>query len=109
MLRRAGKGVELATANALWMQKDRVFRGHSLALTRTHYRAGCRHVDFIGNTESARLTINGWTEEQTHRRIRDLLPPGVIPRDTRLVLTNAVYFKAKWDKEFDKATTSRPG
>lgn len=105
MLRRAGKQVELTTANALWLQKGRPVRDDFLSLMRTHYRAGCQQVDFIGNTESARLTINRWTEKQTRRHIRDLLPHGVLSRDTRLVLTNAIYFKAKWEKEFEKSQT----
>jgi serpin B len=105
LLRRAGRDVELATANALWMQKDRSVRDDFLVLTRTHYRAGFRQVDFIGNPESARRTINDWTQQQTRQRIRDLLQPGTVTKDTRLVLTNAVYFKARWDKAFDKART----
>jgi serpin B len=34
-----------------------------------------------------------------------LLPAGVLTTDSRLVLTNAIYFKAKWHKAFAKANT----
>jgi serpin B len=105
MLRRAGKNVELSVANALWVQKGKHFREEFLSLTRTYYGAGCQQVDFIGGADSARRTINDWTERQTRQRIHELLAPGNISPLTRLVLTNAVYFKAKWEKEFDKSDT----
>lgn len=43
--------------------------------------------------------------EKTHDKIKDLLPPGSIVPTTRLVLTNAIYFKGKWDQPFQKAQT----
>jgi hypothetical protein len=37
------------------------------------------------DAEAARRTINTWVEEQTRRKIRDLIPPGVLTDLTRLV------------------------
>ena len=62
-------------------------------------------MNFIGDPESARLTINDWTAKQTRQKIRDLIPPGFITGLTCPVLTNAIYFKAMWDKPFDPAAT----
>ena len=39
-------------------------------------------------------------------RIRNLVPPGGITPRTRLILTNAIYFKAAWAEPFDRADTS---
>jgi len=63
-------------------------------------------VDFIGETEKSRVTINDWVSEQTEDRIKDLIPPGVINFLTRLVLTNAIYFNAAWLYPFDEDITS---
>jgi serpin B len=62
-------------------------------------------VDFIQDTENSRQTINQWVEEQTNHRIKDLLPDGSVTRDTRLVLTNAIYFLGDWHKQFRASNT----
>ena len=51
------------------------------------------------------MTINQWVEQQTEDKIKDLLQPGVVSSGTRLVLTNAIYFKADWNAQFKKADT----
>src|SRR5262249_37961967 len=35
----------------------------------------------------------------------DLIPPGTLDTLTRLVLTNAIYFRGDWAQQFDKAAT----
>ena len=96
---------QLSTANALWGQKGHGFLKPFLDLTQANYGAGLREVDFLGATEQARLTINRWVEDQTNHKIRDLLKPGDLDPHGRLVLTNAIYFKAAWAHPFfDKAT-----
>ena len=47
--------------------------------------------------------------EETAGKIQDLVPPDMIDPSTRLVLTNAVYFKGRWLRRFDpEATRDRP-
>jgi serpin B len=101
------RGYQLRTANALWGQKGYPFRRDFLKLTRDHYDAGFRQADFAGNVESARRTINRWVEKQTNNKIKDLLKPGVLNYRTRLVLTNAIYFKGDWASQFKKDKTRR--
>lgn len=62
-------------------------------------------MDFIARPERARKTINGWVSDRTEDKIKDLLPKGSIDSDTRLVLTNAIYFLGSWLHAFDKADT----
>ena len=60
------------------------------------------------DTEAARGLVNAWTAEQTHDRIPQIIPPGVLDALTRLVLVNALYLKAPWETPFEKGST-RPG
>lgn len=93
-------GYEVTTANALWGQKGYPWIKEFLDGTKKDYGAGLSEVDYIAATEEARKTINAWVEKQTRDRIRDLLPAGVLSGNTRLVLTNAIYFKGNWAKQF---------
>jgi serpin B len=96
---------QLNVANALWCQKGYGFEKGFLNQTEKDYFAGLKQVNFAGDSEKSRLEINHWVEEQTKDKIKDLLKPGTIDSNTRLVLTNAIYFKAAWLKHFyDKAT-----
>src|SRR4029453_12455146 len=105
-LNEGGKGgnYELSVANALWAHKDYVFLDSFLGVTRTSYGAGVHPVDFAAS-EHARQTINAWVEKETRDRIKDLITPGAIGGDTRLVLTNAIYFKGLWRTQFKKERT----
>jgi serpin B len=98
-------GVEFSVANALWGQKGYAFRDEFLDLVRANYGAGLREVDFAGATEAARHAINDWTERETRGRIADLIGPGILDELTRLVLTNAIYFKGAWAVPFRKRAT----
>jgi serpin B len=96
---------QLSIANALWCQKGFGFEPTFLGLTQKDYFAGLKQVDFRTQSEKARLEINHWVEEQTKDKIKDLLKPRTVDSDTRLVLTNAIYFKAAWLKPFLSAAT----
>jgi len=96
---------ELKTASALYGQKDFGFHDEFVALTRDHYGAGLQLVDFLRAREEARRTINSWVEKETRDRIKELITPRDLTRDTKLVLTNAIYFKAEWLNKFDKDDT----
>lgn len=99
---------QLRVANRLWGQKDFGFVPEFLTASRQHYGAGLEELDFIQATEQARQTINAWVEKQTQDKIKELLKPGILDNLTRLVLTNAVYFKAAWIEPFNVAST-KPG
>jgi serpin B len=96
---------DLSVANALWGQEGYKFLKAFLDLNDKYYGAGLENVDFAGDTEGARSEINAWVEEKTNHKIKDLLGPGVLDALTRLVLTNAIYFKGKWAEEFDDRRT----
>ena len=96
---------ELSIANALWAQQDFAFLDAYTGLIERHYGAALDLLDFQTNTEQARITINRWVESKTKDRIQELIKPGVLNQATRLVLTNAVYFKGLWAVPFNKKNT----
>jgi serpin B len=98
------RAYELSVANALWGQKGFPWKPEFTELTRKFYAAGLNEVDFA-ETEAARKVINDWVAAQTKEKIKDLIGPGVLDRDTRLVLTNAIYFKSAWFFPFNKGAT----
>ena len=63
-------------------------------------------MDF-GQSEQSRTAINQWVEEQTNKKIQDLIAPGSISALTELVLVNAIYFKGDWHVKFDKEKTRK--
>jgi serpin B len=97
---------QLSIANALWGQDGWPFLPEYLDLLAANYGAGMRLVDFENAPESARKQINDWVSNQTNNRIKDIIPPGTIDTLTRLVLANAIYFKATWEDEFDANDTA---
>lgn len=102
----SGEGFSLNVVNALWGQKDYPFLPSFLDVLAENYGAGLRMLDFQTAPDASRITINDWVSAQTASRITDLIPQGAITELTRLVLTNAIYFKAAWQKRFDTAATS---
>jgi serpin B len=99
------QGYELRVADALWAQQDAHFLPNYLSLMQSDYGAGLHRVNFKTQAESVRGTINQWVEQQTNNRIQNLIQPGVLGPLTRLVLTNAIYFKGTWQHPFEPAAT----
>ena len=98
------RGYELVTANAIWAMKGYPWRKEFMDLTRKHYGSGVVETDF-GKPREARAQINSWVETETRKKIRDLIPDGVLSPLTRMVLTNAIYFKSAWLHPFEKTST----
>lgn len=99
-------GVELRASNRLWGQKGYEFLSPFVTLLNDRYGAGFEELDFLGNAEASRAAINQWTQSKTEDKIKDLLAPGVIKPNTKLVLTNAIYFKGAWESRFKKEDTA---
>ena len=101
----ATESLELNIVNSIWSQKDLMLQVNFLDILSRHYDAGVNLLDFARQPDSSRIIINEWVSEQTHDRINDLLPKGAITVDTRLVLTNAIYFLADWLIKFPDTLT----
>ena len=98
--------MQLSIANAVWGQRDYPFEIAYLDLLSVNYGAGVRLLDFAAGPDAARLKINDWVDQETQGKITDILPPGSLDPTTRLVLANAVYFKAAWQEPFNEKSTS---
>jgi serpin B len=98
--------IQLDIANALWGQLDYPFKQEFLETLARNYGAGVQQVDFLRDPEGARDLINQWAAQQTRDKITDVIPEGSITEDTRLVLANAIYLKARWLQEFEESQTT---
>ncbi len=99
---------QLQVANALWADRDTFFLSDFTHTLQKNYGAKLQAVDFSKTAETVSI-INEWTSNQTHGKIDKLLEDSDISPMTRLVLTNAVYFKGDWQLPFSaKSTVERP-
>ncbi len=100
-----GGGDALQIANALWAQSGSQFLIDFTDLTYENYQAGLKSVNFSDPTGIAK--INQWTQQETQGKITELVNREAIPPQTRLLLTNAIYFKGSWFSPFDAKDTQR--
>uniref|UniRef100_A0A8C7UBF1 Serpin peptidase inhibitor, clade I (neuroserpin), member 1 n=2 Tax=Oncorhynchus TaxID=8016 RepID=A0A8C7UBF1_ONCMY len=91
-------------ANSLFLQSGVTFNPEFLRLMRKYFRAEVETVDF---SESAAVAeqINGWVENHTESKIRDLLSADDFSSVTQLTLVNAVYFRGSWKNQFRPENT----
>jgi serpin B len=92
-------------ADALWAEQNEKVLSSYLNLTKADYGAGFFSVDFEKQPDKARFAINDWIAQHTQNKILNLLGPGTVTSDTRLILTNAIYFKGSWADPFQTAQT----
>jgi serpin B len=103
-----GKPFRLRIVNSTWAQKGFAMVPAFLDVLAESYGAGVNLLDFMRAAEPSRQTINRWVSQETEERIKNLIPEGMVGPDTRLVLTNAVYFNAAWRTAFDAHTSNGP-
>lgn len=99
--------IQLAIANSLWPHASHPFRPEYLAQVKASYDTDVTPLDFAGDTEGARQTINRWVEKKTRDKIQELIPVGNLDALTRLVLVNAIYFKGNWAVPFKPSRTAQ--
>ncbi len=106
LLQRQTDPTEFRAANAVWVERSFALQAPYREVIAEHYKTGgVKPVDFVGDPEAGRRTINDWVAAQTAQRIQDLLAPETVDESTRLVLTNAVHFLGEWLEPFDGART----
>ena len=105
-LRKADPAVTMEIANALWTQSGFPINPDFLDTGRQFYDAASEGLDFQGQPDEAVAAVNAWVKTNTRGRIPTIISR--VDRRTRLILTDAVYFKGIWSSPFDpKATRPR--
>jgi len=103
-----GDGNQLLMANRVWVQRGFPIQAAFEKALADNYHAPLTPLDFAGSAGAARETINRWTAEHTKDRIKEIIGPGSLNRDSRMVLTSAIYFYGKWQAPFLTSRTE-PG
>lgn len=98
---------KLKEANALWTHKDYEFLESYLNVNKDYYGAKVENLDFVNNKGEAVDTINQWVKEKTEGKIEKLIKESMVNSMTRMVLTNAIYFKGAWQIQFDEEKTTQ--
>ncbi|OQV19908.1 Serpin B8 [Hypsibius exemplaris] len=96
----------LQSANGIFLEKTYEILSEFRSSVMDDFGANISTVDFVKQADQSRVRINSFVEEKTNNKIRDLFPAGSLDSDTRLVLVNAVYFKAQWSNQFKKEQTN---
>jgi serine protease inhibitor len=96
-------GNTLDTANGLWVASRLKLLDGFNTIMQSDYSGASHTVEAFN--ETVRGQINGWVEQKTRNKIKDLIPPGGVNEMTRLVLANAIYFKGSWLNKFEPART----
>ncbi|XP_024436167.2 serpin B8 [Desmodus rotundus] len=95
----------LRTANRLFGEKTCDFLPAFKESCRKFYQSELEELAFADNTEECRKFINDWVTQNTEGKISEILGVGTVSPLTKLVLVNAIYFKGKWKKQFDRRYT----
>ncbi len=95
--------IDIDVSNDLYVSSDKYTWNSSwLHVLAQNYAAGIMETDFLSDPEGARRYINEVVSNDTHERIKELMPERSITYETKAVITNAIYFKAPWAEPFDK-------
>jgi len=94
-------GTSVYIANSLWINKDFNIKSGFLDANKKYYKAEINNMDF--SDAGAQGKINQWVSQKTQGKISDIIGP--LTQDTKLVAVDAIYFKGKWQNEFDKKFT----
>ena len=100
-------GEVLAVADALWPAGDLPLDPATLETLRREFGATVQPLDYR-DSDAAAAAINTWVDRETRGLIPTLLQPGQLSAVTRLVLTDALYFRGEWAEPF-AADETRPG
>ncbi|XP_008054108.1 antithrombin-III [Carlito syrichta] len=105
LYRKANKSSKLVAANRLFGDKSLTFNETYQDISELVYGAKLQPLDFKGNAEQSRVTINKWVSNKTEGRITDVIPVDAINELTVLVLVNTIYFKGLWKSKFSPENT----
>ena len=107
MLAEFAEGVTVNVDNRVWVDGSYKLLDDYTARVKAAYRAEPTTLDFVNASDAALKTINDAVAKATNDKIQNILPAGSVNGMTRLVLTNAIYFKAPWQHSFNAELTKK--
>ncbi|XP_069074163.1 serpin B10-like isoform X1 [Pleurodeles waltl] len=90
----------LETASNMYVEKTYPVKKGYVNDIKKYYEVQPESVNLAGDTENTRKKINGWVEDKTKNKIKNLVPEGALDQSTVMVLVNAIYFKGDWADKF---------
>jgi serpin B len=97
----ADEKVQLFIANSIWYRQDFQVEQDFIDVNQNYYDAEVRSLDFA--SPDAKDIINGWVEDKTNDKIKDLISE--INPEHVMFLIDAIYFKGIWKTGFDEECT----
>jgi len=104
-LNRKDSPYKLSIANAFWVANKYPILKSYTDILKDYYHAVAYNVDFCKEPANSAQQINKWARDNTNNKINQVVQADSFDCLTKLVLTNAVYFKGTWVTEFDKNQT----
>jgi len=104
-LNKASGKYKLSTANTIWLQENYPFLEDYKDTISRYYLGEIKNLDFVKNPSGSSSKINSWVSKNTNNKIKEIVSPNMFTDLTRAVLTNAIYFKGKWEHQFDRDDT----
>lgn len=106
LLQKSAGNAIMSIANQLYVHKNYSLNKIFQKVAVEKFLSGVESVDFSKPNKTAEI-INHFVEEKTHNKINNLIDPNSLDTDSRIVLVNAIYLKAKWHYEFAKHDTNK--
>ncbi|XP_073222918.1 serpin-ZX-like [Cicer arietinum] len=98
-------GPHLSFVNGVWVQESLSLYPSFKEIVTCDYNAALTFVDFLTKSDEVRNEVNLWAEKMTNGFIKSLIPARSIKNTSELIFANALYFKGKWDQDFDTSKT----
>lgn len=102
--RNAGDEHKVAVANGLFVLQGFSIRPEFLKVAQSTYQCEVTNLDFLSNPQGSAEYINNWVNHRTFGLVPKIVGDSVDP-ETRLIIANAVYFKAEWYRHFIEGAT----
>jgi len=100
VLKKADPRVKMGIVNSIWIKKEYPVLESFITANQKYYDARVQSLDF---NQDALATINDWVSDKTKGKIPSIV--NQISADEIMFLINAIYFKGKWQVQFDKSNT----
>jgi len=98
------KSNTLTISNAIWLQKELSVKADYKNAITQKYLSDLKTVDFKQKMVASN-DVNNWVTDKTNGRIKSIISPDDIDDNTRMIISNAIYFIGKWADEFNKNFT----